>query len=307
MDGTRFDAIARLLGRAASRRAALAALVGLAAAGGGLPAADAKRKCRRSSPPGQCCRKRQGVVACTCRNGGEVCGRACCLPGQFCEDGQCRDAPPCTPTFPVTADPVANGVALKAAIAAAADGATIVLDGGRYELDFERHLGEYRAGLLIENRRLTLARCRPTDTVTLACPQLIGAPIEWVIACLWVDATERDTSLALDGIDIDDASTDLSVIRVESTSDAESPPAASFLIENSTVVTEALWGVALVRATASARIGRNVSLTRPDPSRWAGLYAYETTMTCDEPPAISGWSQRCVGQEGGAFVGCGCE
>lgn len=309
MDGRRCDDLVRLLGGASTRRGLLAALGGLGLIADIAPDARAgkRRRCRTSSPPGQCCKKNGGVVRCECGNGGEACGRSCCLPGQFCRDGQCVDAPPCTPTFPVTADPVENGAALKAAIAAAEDGATIVLEGGRYELGFEEHLDEYRTGLLIENRRLTITRCRPTDTVTLACPQLIGAPLEWVIACVWVDATERDTSLALDGIDIDDAATDLTVVRVECTSDAESKPASSFLVENATIVTEALWGVAVVRATASARIRRNVSITRPDQSRWAGLYAYETAMTCDEPPAISGWAQRCLGQEGGAFSGCGCD
>jgi len=315
MDDARFDAVARLLGGASSRRGALAALAGVGVGVGlGLEAGPAaavasgrKRRCRASSPPGQCCRKRRHAVECRCRNGGLACGQACCLPGQFCEAGQCVDAPPCTPTFPATNDPVENGKALKAAIAAAKDGATIVLESGRYELDPETHLEEFRTGLLIENRQLAITRCRPTDTVTLACPQLIGAPLHWVLACIWVDATERDTSLTLDGIDIDDASTDLTVIRVECTSEAERKPSSAFQIENSAIVTDALWGVAVVRATASARIGRNVSLARRDPSRWAGLYAYETTMTCDQPPAISGWAQRCLGQQGGAFAGCGCD
>lgn len=82
----------------------------------------------------------------------------------------------------MTADPVETGIALKAAIAAAEDGATIVLDAGRYELGLETHLDDFRTGLLIENRRIAITRCRPTGTVTLACPQLIGDPLQWVLS-----------------------------------------------------------------------------------------------------------------------------
>lgn len=57
MDRERFDALARLLGRAGSRRAALGAMVGAAVGGGGLTAQarKGKKKNRRKKNPPQTC------------------------------------------------------------------------------------------------------------------------------------------------------------------------------------------------------------------------------------------------------------
>lgn len=102
MDDRSFDAISRALGGGASRRAALAALLGLGAIAGAAPI-DAKRRRRRKRcnprcPEGQTCRKGQ----CACDDGGSVCGGACCIPGQSCEGGQCVGClalrEPCTET-----------------------------------------------------------------------------------------------------------------------------------------------------------------------------------------------------------------
>lgn len=110
MDERRFDDLARALGAGLTRRGlgAAAALAGAAGIVAALTDEDGdaaskrrdhgprgqhqKRKCRRTSPAGQCCR-RDGT--CTCSNGGTVCGTACCTGGQTCESGTCRETPQC--------------------------------------------------------------------------------------------------------------------------------------------------------------------------------------------------------------------
>jgi len=93
MDAAGFDTLTRTLAVTATRRGAVAALLGLAAGAWSVGGGAGKRRCRRDSPPGQCCRKRHGAIACTCDDGGTVCGAACCLPGQSCESGRCVDTP----------------------------------------------------------------------------------------------------------------------------------------------------------------------------------------------------------------------
>jgi len=92
MEGTRFDSVVRALGAGGTRRGFVGLLAALAA-GGAAADAGAKRKCRSDSPAGQCCRKKGGVVSCTCTNGGTVCGANCCRMGQECENGQCVAMP----------------------------------------------------------------------------------------------------------------------------------------------------------------------------------------------------------------------
>jgi len=94
MDDRRFDQLARALGGASTRRRALAALAGIAAglgaAGKDAEAKKGRRKCDPACPAGQTCR--QG--ACTCDNGGTVCGASCCADGQTCQSGTCADPLP---------------------------------------------------------------------------------------------------------------------------------------------------------------------------------------------------------------------
>ena len=71
MDDRRFDALARSLGATSSRRGTLAALAAIGLAAGGPPPiveAGKKRRCKKDSPPGQCCKH----GTCTCKNGGKV-------------------------------------------------------------------------------------------------------------------------------------------------------------------------------------------------------------------------------------------
>jgi len=93
MDHRRFDTLARALGGASSRRAALGALLSGLAAGAAATDLDAKRRRRRcdpACPAGQTCVK----GTCTCANGGTLCGANCCAAGQTCQGGACVDPLP---------------------------------------------------------------------------------------------------------------------------------------------------------------------------------------------------------------------
>ena len=108
MNQTRLDALARALAGGMTRRSALAVLAGIAAValpGEDISAKKRKRRCRKDSPPGQCCRKKGGEITCACKEGRESCSDACvdlrrdpdhcgacgnpCPINESCVDGAC--------------------------------------------------------------------------------------------------------------------------------------------------------------------------------------------------------------------------
>jgi hypothetical protein len=97
MDGSRFDAIVRSWG-SDTRRSMLQLLAGTSLGAvllGSLGAEDADAACKA---PGKKCKSKNGKKKkccggakckgkkCKCTNGGVGCGKACCAPGQVCQD-----------------------------------------------------------------------------------------------------------------------------------------------------------------------------------------------------------------------------
>ncbi|MGI9252833.1 MAG: hypothetical protein ACR2J8_03735, partial [Thermomicrobiales bacterium] len=190
MDQTSFDRLARLLGGAASRRqgltAALGGALGLAAAAPTPAERDAAARARKRQPgvegpcgdksrqdnicdkDGDCCTGICGTKPskknndrrgrCRCMQRGKPCteDRNCCNT-LVCINEVCGRPAPTPPACTVTdtGDAERNGTNLVAAIAAAADGATIDIEPGTYTADY------------IIEKNLTLVRCGDTGEVIL--------------------------------------------------------------------------------------------------------------------------------------------